>query len=48
MLAGTTLGIFFVPVFFLVIRRLFSGHGRHDDAPPDALPHAATGAEVKA
>jgi HAE1 family hydrophobic/amphiphilic exporter-1 len=57
MLAGTALGIFFVPVFFLVIRRLFSGHGRHDDAPaappPEPSPpgdaaHGAPVVEVKA
>ncbi len=29
MITATVLAVFFVPVFFLVVRRIFPGHGRH-------------------
>ena len=28
MITATVLAVFFVPVFFLVVRRIFPGHGR--------------------
>ncbi len=40
MVASTVLGIFMVPVFFLLIRSWFSSHGRHDDDTPAQAPQA--------
>ncbi|PIE39794.1 MAG: hypothetical protein CSA51_04185 [Gammaproteobacteria bacterium] len=37
MLVGTFLAIFFVPIFYLVVRKIFS---RHADAPPNRLKPA--------
>jgi HAE1 family hydrophobic/amphiphilic exporter-1/multidrug efflux pump len=39
MLAATVLAIFFVPVFFTVVKRVFREH--RDDPSPDAPPHSA-------
>ena len=36
MIAATLLAVFFVPVFFLVVRRIFPGHGRHHEEKHDA------------
>ncbi|GAB2819360.1 efflux RND transporter permease subunit [Comamonas piscis] len=36
MVASTVLGIFMVPVFFLLIRSWFSSHSRHDETPAQA------------
>ena len=33
MITATVLAIFFVPVFFVVVRRIFKGSERHGDAP---------------
>jgi len=33
MISATVLGIFFVPVFFVVIRLIFKGQRPTDDAP---------------
>ncbi len=43
MIAATVLAVFLVPVFFLVVQRLFPGHARHhhDDAPEDKDAHHA-------
>ena len=45
MLSATALGIFFVPMFFVVVMRMF-GHGKdeeqHDDGAPDAAPQGVT------
>ncbi len=38
MMSATILAIFFVPMFFVVVLRLFGHHGARDDASPDALP----------
>ena len=40
MVFSTTLGIFFVPVFFLVIRSLFSGRSRSGEALEAGAPAA--------
>jgi HAE1 family hydrophobic/amphiphilic exporter-1/multidrug efflux pump len=37
MLSATALAIFFVPVFFTVVKRLFRQHGGHRDATPTQL-----------
>ena len=45
MLVGTMLGIFFIPLFFVIVQRLFGG-GRNKKAPADAgRPSATTSAE---
>ena len=44
MLSATVLAIFFVPVFFTVVKRLFREHHNHqsaDDAAPPASPQEA-------
>ena len=41
MMASTMLGIFLVPVFFLLIRSWFKSHGRHDDEPQASSPTTA-------
>ncbi|MEG0200022.1 MAG: efflux RND transporter permease subunit [Comamonas sp.] len=41
MMASTMLGIFLVPVFFLLIRSWFKSHGRHDDEPQASSPATA-------
>ncbi|WP_120968331.1 efflux RND transporter permease subunit [Comamonas sp. lk] len=41
MMASTMLGIFLVPVFFLLIRSWFKSHGRHDEEPQTSLPTTA-------
>jgi multidrug efflux pump len=41
MLTATILAIFYVPLFFVLVRRLFRGR-RHRDAPPE--PESAPGA----
>ena len=38
MIVGTSLGIFFSPLFYLVVTRLFSGRGKHAD---QHVAHAA-------
>ncbi|MEG0677208.1 MAG: efflux RND transporter permease subunit, partial [Comamonas sp.] len=38
MMASTMLGIFLVPVFFLLIRSWFKSHGRHDEEPQANSP----------
>lgn len=38
MIVGTSLGIFFIPLFYLVVTRLFSGRGKHAD---QHVAHAA-------
>ena len=43
MVASTVLGIFLVPVFFLLIRSWFQSHSRHDD-PMAAQPQIKEGA----
>ncbi|MEJ5125909.1 efflux RND transporter permease subunit [Comamonas sp. MYb21] len=42
MVASTVLGIFLVPVFFLLIRSWFRSHSRHDEAPAQASPAQET------
>ncbi|GAB2474604.1 efflux RND transporter permease subunit [Comamonas humi] len=44
MVASTVLGIFLVPVFFLLVRSWFKSHSRHEDDVP-ALPGVARAAE---
>jgi multidrug efflux pump len=39
MLAGTFLGIFFIPLFFVVVQRVF--HGVHEHTSPPATPGSA-------
>ncbi|WP_417282991.1 efflux RND transporter permease subunit [Comamonas sp.] len=41
MMASTMLGIFLVPVFFLLIRSWFKSHGRHDEEPQASSPTTA-------
>ena len=36
MIAATVLAVFLVPVFFVVVRRIFPGHGRHHEEKHDA------------
>jgi multidrug efflux pump len=36
MVAATVLAVFLVPVFFVVVRRIFPGHGRHHEEKHDA------------
>jgi multidrug efflux pump len=36
MLAATLLAIFLVPIFFIVVRRIFPGHARNHKETPDA------------
>jgi len=49
MAAATVLGIFFVPVFFLVVRSLFTRRAREPEVPPDGTTvPALAAAEVKA
>ena len=36
MLVGTILSVFLVPLFYVVVRRLFKGKTPHDDAPHEA------------
>ena len=31
MIAATVLAVFLVPVFFVVVRRIFPGHARHHE-----------------
>ncbi len=38
MMSATILAIFFVPMFFVVVLRLFGHHGAREDASPDAMP----------
>jgi multidrug efflux pump len=53
MITATSLLVMFVPVFFVVIRRIFKGSERQrrmythhlDDAPPPPAPHDAHGAQ---
>ena len=40
MLAGTFLGIFFIPLFFVVVQRVF--HGVPEAAPPDGVAARST------
>ena len=42
MVASTVLGIFMVPVFFLLIRSWFRSHSRHDEAPAQPSPAQET------
>ena len=42
MVASTVLGIFMVPVFFLLIRSWFRSRSRHDEAPAQASPAQET------
>ncbi len=42
MVASTVLGIFMVPVFFLLIRSWFRSHSRHDEAPAHPSPAQET------
>ena len=42
MVASTVLGIFLVPVFFLLIRSWFRSHRRHDEAPAQPSPAQET------
>ena len=35
MLAATVLAVFLVPVFFVVVRRMFPGHARHHEENHD-------------
>ncbi|MEG0053564.1 MAG: efflux RND transporter permease subunit, partial [Comamonas sp.] len=41
MMASTMLGIFLVPVFFLLIRSWFKSHGRHDEESQTSSPTTA-------
>lgn len=41
MMASTLLGIFLVPVFFLLIRSWFKSHGRHDEEQQTSSPTTA-------
>jgi hypothetical protein len=44
MLAGTFLGIFFIPVFFVVVQRVFhSLHPETTDVPPGSTPMPPSG-----
>ncbi len=43
MLAGTALGLFFIPLFFVVVERLLVRHGRGDPAPAAAATATAGG-----
>jgi multidrug efflux pump len=36
MIAATVLAVFLVPLFFVVVRRIFPGHARHHEEKPDA------------
>jgi multidrug efflux pump len=36
MFAATLLAVFLVPVFFVVVRRVFPGHARHREEKHDA------------
>jgi len=40
MLSATVLAIFFVPIFFTVVKRLFREHSDHDAAGEPATPGA--------
>jgi HAE1 family hydrophobic/amphiphilic exporter-1/multidrug efflux pump len=40
MLSATVLAVFFVPVFFTVVKRLFREHKNHEAADDTATPHA--------
>ena len=42
--ASTVLGIFMVPVFFLLIRSWFQSRSRHEEAGPPATPHPESAA----
>ena len=35
MLTATVLAIFYIPLFFVLVRKLFRGHHKNDDAPKD-------------
>ncbi len=43
MVGATVLGVLFVPIFFVVVRRLFGGRGRH--APDETVAVESTGAK---
>ena len=45
MLGGTFLGIFFIPLFFVVVQRIF--HGVHERTPPAPSDGFAEGASVR-
>jgi len=44
MLTGTFLGLFFIPLFFVVVRRLSAGRGKH--SATDTATHAAQGSSL--
>ena len=42
MIAATAIGIFFIPLLFVAVRRLFKGKSRGAATQPDADPAAGT------
>ncbi|MDO5506247.1 MAG: efflux RND transporter permease subunit, partial [Pseudoxanthomonas suwonensis] len=43
MIIGTSLGLFFIPLFYLVVTRLFGGRDQHVPANDDGTHHAIGG-----
>ena len=38
MIVGTLIGVFFIPLFFVVIQKVFGGRGRDPEPEPEAIP----------
>jgi len=47
MIAATVLAIFLVPVFFVVVRRIFKAHGTNPDAATPIAPDNSKNPDAK-
>jgi len=47
MIAATVLAIFLVPVFFVVVRRIFKAHGTNPDAATPVAPDNSKNPDAK-